>query len=150
MELDAIDRAILGKLTLDGRISMRALGDEVGLGASATTERVRRLEDAGAITGYRAVLNPEVIGLTVDAVIDVQLGPDSSFFELDEAITEIPQVVDAMHVSGTFDNQLRVRCRTVADLEKVLFTLKEEMRVSQTNTRIVLHTIAGMPRPPAI
>ena len=96
MDLDVIDREILGVLLTDGRISMRALGDRVGLGASATTERVRRLEAGGAIRGYRAVLDPEVVGLSVDAIIEVQLGPDQSFFELDEALNRLAAIDAAL------------------------------------------------------
>ena len=78
VELDDIDRALVGLLRRTGRMSYRDLGMEVALGASATADRVKRLERAGVIAGYSAVIDPETIGRTLRAAIDVRLPADCS------------------------------------------------------------------------
>lgn len=69
--LDSIDRQILDELQNNGRISYRDLGEQVGLSAPAVTERVRRLERAGVITGYTATIDPAALGSPILAIIRI-------------------------------------------------------------------------------
>ena len=86
VELDDIDRALVGLLRRTGRMSYRDLGMEVALGASATADRVKRLERAGVIAGYSAVIDPETIGRTLRAAIDVRLMAVAGVPRLDDIV----------------------------------------------------------------
>jgi Lrp/AsnC family leucine-responsive transcriptional regulator len=94
--LDELDRSILAELQADGRLPFSELGRRVSLSAPAVTERVRRLEAAGVITGYRALVSPAALGLPIEAVVRVR--DDSS--RVGQAFAEIPEVLEAMHVTG--------------------------------------------------
>jgi Lrp/AsnC family leucine-responsive transcriptional regulator len=138
---DAIDRTILRELLRDGRISIRDLADRVALSTSATSERVRRLERRGLITGYRAVLAPSVVGRPVDAVVGVRALPGADRAALEAWFGAQPCVVDAVHLTGAHDYLLRVRCRDTAELDALLMAMKSDAGVAETETRVVLRTI---------
>ena len=145
--IDVIDQEIIGVLVEDGRIAIRELAGRVALSASATSERVRRLERSGVIQGYSARIDPELIGRPIQAIVEVQLDPASGIFEIDEAIAAIPQVVDAFHVTGRFDYQLRIACADIEGIELAIRHLKEDLGVRETSTRVILRTVDGTPKP---
>src|SRR5690606_17763201 len=72
--IDRLDREILGALRVDARISWRELGERVHLSATSVADRVRRMERDGIIEGYTVRVDPEALGRTVRAVVDVSLG----------------------------------------------------------------------------
>ena len=144
--LDSIDRMIIGVLATDGRISVRALAERISLSASATSDRLHRLEQSGVITGYRAEIDPVAVGVHVHAVVDVQLDPAAASFDIDDVLADLPEVVDAFHLTGRFDYQLRIACREIADIESLLRRLKEDHGVRETSTRVILRSVPGMPR----
>lgn len=146
--MDDIDRTIIGVMVGEGRVSISSLAERVGLSASATSERVRRLEREGVIAGFRAEIDPKAIGRTVDTLIDIQVAPGSSFGLLDGDLAAMPEVVDAVHVTGPWDYQVRARCRSIDDLEILIRRLKEDLGVRETSTRVVLRTVEGFPRQP--
>jgi Lrp/AsnC family transcriptional regulator, leucine-responsive regulatory protein len=148
--MDAIDRKILTLLVDDGRLSVTELADEVHLSLSAASQRLRRLRDSGAIERFTVRLGGEVIGRPIDALVDLQLTPGAPWSGIDDALRANPDVVDAVHVTGGFDYQIRVRTATIADLDRLLQDLKENLGVRETSTRVVLHTVSGFPREPAI
>lgn len=142
--LDPIDTALVDALCDAGRASYQELGKRIGLSPTATADRVRRLQARGVITGYRAVLDPTLLGRTVEAVIDVRLenGADRSVFAA--ALRARPSVVEAAHVTGHYDYLLRVFCSGTADLDELLTALKEEAGVVETQTRLLLHRIPDL------
>lgn len=144
--MDTIDRLILGILRDDGRMSVATLADEVGLSASATSERIRRLVRQGVIAGYSARIDPVASGRPVDALIEVRLDPAADFDALDRQFTAWEEVVDAMHLTGRWDYLVRVRCGSIDDLETFIRRLKDTGSVLETSTRIALRTIDGFPR----
>lgn len=148
--MDEIDRRIITLLTEDGRMSVTELADEVHLSLSAASQRLRRLRDSGAIERFTIRLDGEVVGRPIDALVDLQLAPGAPWSGIDEALRDNPDVVDAVHVTGGFDYQIRVRTRTIGDLDQLLQALKETMGVRETSTRVVLHTVEGFPRQPAV
>ncbi len=150
MVLDSLDRRIIGALTDDGRLSIRELAEKVSLSASATSDRVRKLEANGAIAGYAAILDLESVGRPVQAIVDAQLDPGSAQYDIDDAIRAMPLVVDAIHVTGRFDYQLRVACAGMGDVEEVIRHLKQDLGVRETSTRMVLRAVDGMPRQPSV
>lgn len=146
--MDDMDRMIIGVMVGEGRISISSLAERVGLSASATSERVRRLEREGVIAGFRAEIDPAAIGRGIDTLIDIQLAPGSSFGALDSHLAALPEIVDAAHVTGQWDYQIRARCRSIEDLESLIRRLKEDLGVRETSTRVVLRTVTGFPRQP--
>ncbi len=139
--IDILDRAILGTLRSQARISFRELGDEVGLGATATADRVRRLERAGVIASYRAVVDPSALGIGLMAIVELKLDPtiDPALFE--GMLATIDEVQSAYHVTGGYDYLLRMACADVATLDRLLRGWKRDAGVVESSTRIVLAEI---------
>ena len=148
--MDAIDRKIITLLIEDGRLSVTELADEVHLSLSAASQRLRRLRQSGAIERFTIRLDSEAVGRPIDALVDLQLTPGAPWSGIDDALRENPEVVDAVHVTGGFDYQIRVRTRTIPELDQLLQGFKERLGVRETSTRVVLHTVEGFPREPAV
>ncbi|WP_020377052.1 Lrp/AsnC family transcriptional regulator [Candidatus Microthrix parvicella] len=106
--LDDIDHALLGLLRKMGRMSYRDLSIEVSLGASATADRVKRLERIGVIAGYSAVIDPETIGRTLRAAVDVRLPADGDHEGFEAEMSQLDEVDLAAHVTGPFDYLTRI------------------------------------------
>jgi len=108
--LDDIDRHILLELQLDGRLTNQELADRVGLSPSPCLRRVRALEQAGVITGYRAVVSPEAVGLSITAFVRLTLSSHSA--EVVDAVEEelrgVPQIVEAYLLAGDQDYLVKV------------------------------------------
>jgi Lrp/AsnC family leucine-responsive transcriptional regulator len=114
LELDAIDRRILRALQQDGRVTYDALAAEAGLSSSAVLRRVRRLEEAGIVAGYVALVPPERVGLGLTAYINVRLekqtdNPLRNPRDLFRAAVQTwPEVVECAALTGEMDYLLRV------------------------------------------
>lgn len=139
--VDQIDRAILAELRIDGRISWRELGDRVGLGATASADRVRRLVDTGVITRFTAVVDPAALGIGLRAIVDLRLGTGVNPDEFERRLSQSPEVQSAFHVTGPFDYQLFLSCPDVATLDSLLRGWKREGSVLESNTRILMTEI---------
>ncbi len=113
--MDDVDRAILAVLEKDGRISNADLAERVGLSPSPCLRRVRRLEETGAIRGYRALVDPTAIGrgLRVFAGVRLVRHARADVVAFERAVVQLPEVVHTHHVTGNFDYLLQVE---VADL----------------------------------
>jgi len=121
-ELDKIDRKILACLQRDGRLSMTQLADEVGLSATPCTERVRRMERDGVITGYHARLNPEALGRGMLVFVELKMSTksDENFNKVKQQIAVVPEVLDCHLVAGDFDYLIKARIREMADYRRLL------------------------------
>lgn len=149
--MDEIDRKIIGTLQADGRISVTDLADSIALSISATSERLRRLRTDGVISGFSVEIDPDAVGRPIQALVDVRLPPGASYSGgAEEALVGLDSVIDAVHLTGSFDTQLRVAARDVAELDDLLAHLKDVFGVQETNTRLILRTIEGFPRPPQV
>jgi Lrp/AsnC family leucine-responsive transcriptional regulator len=134
---DQRDLAILAALQRDGRATFADVGARVGLSASAVHDRVRKLEQQGVIRGYRAVVDPEAVGLFVTALIAaIPLDPQQPD-DLPERVREFPEVEDCLSVAGDANYILKVRTRTTAELEDLIRRLREKAGVS-TRTTVAL------------
>ncbi|MCG3757459.1 Lrp/AsnC family transcriptional regulator [Amycolatopsis sp. Poz14] len=133
MDLDDVDRHLLELLQSDGRLTFSELGRRVSLSAPAVTERVRRLEQRGVITGYAARVDPEKLGRPIQAIVRVRVRSlDGPRFH--ETILPLPEITDADHVTGDECWQLRVHCRTTAELERFV---EQAQRYGETTTSLV-------------
>mgnify|MGYP001796677710 FL=1 len=122
IDLDQTDRALLKALVNDAGVSTAALGKRLGLSQPATWRRIRRLEQAGVITGYRAVFDLEKLGFGVSVFLGVKLARKGrvSLEDFERAVAAIPEVQSVQHVLGLFDYRLRIVARDLADFERVL------------------------------
>jgi len=145
--MDITDRTIIALLQDNGRMSVTDLADSIPLSVSATSERLRRILDAGLITGFTANVDPVAVGRTIEAIVDVRFMTGTYNSDLDFSSDALSGVVDALHATGRFDMQLRVLARDVAELDRLLEKLKDEHHAEETNTRLVLRTLEGFPRP---
>lgn len=117
--LDKAGRDILQALQENARVSWSALGRRVGLSAPAVAERVRRMEDAGLVTGYRADVDLEKLGLPVSAIIRVS-APEEKCPPLKALIKTLPEVLACHHVTGSDAYVLTVAAASVKHLESVI------------------------------
>ena len=121
-ELDAIDRALLRLLRADATLGTGELGRRLGLSQPAAWRRVRRLTDAGVLSGRRLVLDREALGFGVTVFLGVKLATKGrvSLDEFERAAAAIPEVQTIEHVLGLYDYRLRVVARDLSDFERIL------------------------------
>jgi Lrp/AsnC family transcriptional regulator, leucine-responsive regulatory protein len=115
-DIDPINAKILRELTLDGRLSNVDLADKVGLSPSACLRRVQDLERKGVISGYRAVLSPQALGITFIAYVLVGLSNHTKESQLgfEQAIASAPEVRECHNITGTVEYLLRIEARDLA------------------------------------
>ncbi len=144
MELDRIDRQILGILQQDGRRSVSDIARDVSLTVTPCAERVRRLEKTGLIRRYVALLDPQRLGDTLVAYVEVVLDrttPDI-FDRFKHAMQSLEEVVECHMVAGGFDYLLKVRVRDMEEYRRVLGERIAAVRgVQQTHTYFVMEEV---------
>ena len=123
--LDPIDRKILEALQQDGRITMTELAAQIGVSATPCTERVRRLERDGIISGYHARVNPVALGLRVQVFIEIRIANKSPqvLDEIRQSIDKLDEIIECHLVSGDFDYLLKARLGALEDYHDLLCTL---------------------------
>jgi Lrp/AsnC family transcriptional regulator, leucine-responsive regulatory protein len=131
---DAVGWSILSALQENARMSFAELGRRVGLTAPAAAERVRQMEAAGIIRGYRADVGLERLGLAVSAMIRIS-APEEKCPALKACVKTLPEVVECHHVTGGDAYVLRVSATSVGHLEAVIETIG---RFGTPTTSIIL------------
>ncbi|MDT0267219.1 Lrp/AsnC family transcriptional regulator [Streptomyces sp. DSM 44915] len=116
--LDETDIRLLAALQRDGRASYAELARAVAMSASAVTERVRRLEESGVISGYAAVVDPERLGLDILAFVRLRY-PTGHYKPFHDLVASTPEIVEAHHVTGEDCFVLKVLARSMRHLEGV-------------------------------
>jgi Lrp/AsnC family transcriptional regulator, leucine-responsive regulatory protein len=146
--LEAIDRAILRELVVDGRCTLTDLAERVGLSVSAVHQRVRRLEQRGAIRGYAATLDLDQLGLPLTALIRLTPIDPAAPDDYPSRLQHLAQIEACYSVAGDESYVLLVRVASPQGLEELLRQVREAANVS-TRTTVVLSTpFEG--RPPAV
>jgi DNA-binding Lrp family transcriptional regulator len=136
--MDAVDRRILAELQQDGRLTLTELAERVGLSVSPCHRRLRALERSGAISGYRARLDPAALGLTFEALVFVTMrGADRSTVDaFEQTVTDVPHVLQAQRLFGDPDYLLRVIARDLPAFQQIyderISTLPGVQRLSST------------------
>lgn len=137
--MEDIDRQIVLLLGTNGRTSYTDLGKATGLSTSAVHQRVRRLEQRGVIRGYRAMLDPTALGLSILAFVSCKPFDPTAPDDTPERLSDIPQIEACYSVAGDENYILMVRVATPSDLETLLATIRAKASVT-TRTTIVLST----------
>jgi Lrp/AsnC family transcriptional regulator, leucine-responsive regulatory protein len=130
---DSYDTRILAELQRDARLSMAELGRRVHLSQPAATERVRKLEAAGVITGYRCTVNLQALGYNIRAIVRVGR---AEYMRIVKLVQQTPEVINAYNVTGEDSWVLEIAVMDVAHLDDVVsrFCL-----LTETSTSIVLN-----------
>jgi Lrp/AsnC family leucine-responsive transcriptional regulator len=120
-DLDATDRRLLAVLQDDGRVTNASLAEEVHLSPSACLRRVRRLEEAGVITGYVAVLDRSMIGRGTSVFVEITLTSqhEDRLDDFEAAVASVPEVLSCHLMAGNSDYLLHVAADDVADYERI-------------------------------
>ena len=140
--IDDIDRDILRVLAEDGRIGWQQLGPRVGLSPNAASERVRRLERKGVITGYRALVDPVALGRNLEAMVFVKMVANSDREPFETFVADHDGIDDCVHLTGAHDYVMTVHCFHAGELDDILMGMKRELHVADTETRIVLRRVS--------
>lgn len=135
--LDDRDLEIIAALQEDARATYAEIGRRAGLSPSSVHDRVRKLEQAGVIRAYRAVVDPEALGLSVTALIAVTPLDPTQADDLPQRVEDFREVEDCFSVAGEANYILKVRTRTTEHLEDLIRRLRERGGV-QTRTTVVL------------
>jgi Lrp/AsnC family leucine-responsive transcriptional regulator len=140
MELDRTDRKILDVLQRQGRISMTELAEQIGLSTSPCSERVRRMEREGVITGYYARVNPQAVGKTLLVFVEVTLSSKSGdvFDKVRQELLLVPEVMECHLVSGGFDYLIKARLRAMSDYRDLLGSLLKKLPVTAESRSYVV------------
>lgn len=142
--MDTIDRQILAALQKNSRITNADLARHIGLAPSSTLERVRRLQENGTLQGFTARLNPQALGLDVQALVSVTLiRHDPGYIEQFEIeVQKIPYMTACYHLTGRFDYLLHLAVRDLEHLGQFIKgTIAALPHVGQAETFVVLSEV---------
>lgn len=149
--MDEIDRKIIAQLQISGRMSITDLASAVRLSVSPCHRRLRDLEKSGVITGYRATLDPQLVGFGFETLVFVTMRQEdrTTVEAFERAVAAIPQILDAQRLFGDPDYLLRI---VTADLpayqrmyDEQLTTLPGVQRLS--STIVMKHVVHNRPLP---
>ncbi|WP_082660299.1 Lrp/AsnC family transcriptional regulator [Sphingopyxis sp. H050] len=142
--LDAIDREIIAALTEDGRMTIRDLADKIGMSSPSVTERIHKLEDAGAIRGYTVLVEPKVFGLGIAAHVRMRARPGEAK-RVAQMLLDTPEVVEADHVTGEDCFLAKV---VVCDVQALETVVDRFVPFASTDTAIIQSTtvVRRLPR----
>ena len=146
--LDKLDKAILRCLQFNGRETYDVVGERVGLSASAVLRRVKRMEDAGIIDRYVALVRPETVGLGLTAYINVRLEKHTEHHKRNPmdlfraSVQSWPEVVECVALTGEMDFLLRVVVEDMAHYSRfIMETLLKHPSVQDCKTSFVLDRV---------
>ena len=147
LDLDRFDEAILRVLSTDGRISATELARRIGLSKSPTQARMKRLEEAGVITGYRAMLEPIRMGQAHVAFVEVRLSDtrEAALQAFNKAVLAVPEVEQCHMIASRFDYLLKVRTADIQDYRRVLAERISALpHVASTSTYVAMEAVKDL------
>jgi Lrp/AsnC family transcriptional regulator, leucine-responsive regulatory protein len=139
-ELDATDRAILELLQENCKQPLAAIGEKVGLSAPAVVERIHKLEEAGVVRGYVALVDARLLGRDVTAFIGVSTNQPATVGRIENEVAAIDEVLECHHVTGLHTLMLKVKTRSTETLERLIDRVRGVEGVTRTETMVVLST----------
>ena len=142
--LDRTDRRILDILQREGRIAITELAERVGLSASPCSERIKRMERAGVITGYHAHLSPEALGKTLLVFVELKLSSKSEevFDKVRKELLHVPDVLECHLVSGSFDYLVKARLGGMREYRRLLGDILKKLPVpAESHSYVVMEEV---------
>jgi Lrp/AsnC family leucine-responsive transcriptional regulator len=146
VELDPVDRGILEGLQDNCKQSLGALGEKVGLSAPSIVDRIHKLEEAGVICGYAALLDARRVGKDVTAFIGVGTDRPAAIRSVAREVCLMDEALDCHHVTGSHTLMLKVKTRNTETLEGLIDRIRGLDGVTRTETMVVLSTHAERSR----
>lgn len=144
MKLDPVDLRILEAIQQDGRITKLALAEKIGLSPTPCWLRLRKLEQAGIVTGYHARLNPRAVAPIATVMMEVTLGAhrQADFDHFERAIRDAPEIVACWSLGGGIDYLLKVMAPDIDAYQRLVDGLLErEIGIARYFTYIVTRTV---------
>ncbi len=119
IELDLFDRKILNELQANSKLTIKEMADKIGLSQTPVHERIKKLERAGVIQNYTALLDPKMLGLNLMAFCNVSLKQHSQEYLLrfEQEVLSFSEVVECYHTAGTFDYLLKIIVADMSDYQ---------------------------------
>ena len=151
LKLDAIDLKILAEIQREGRITKLALADRVGLSPTPCWTRLRRLEQAGIVSGYHARIAPRAVAPFALVFVEVTLGAhrQADFDRFERAVKDVAEIIACWSVGGGVDYLLKVVARDVDAYQRLVDDLLErEIGIARYFTYIVTKTVKDEPALP--
>ena len=139
--MDAIDIAILRRLMERARTTWAELGSLLGLSAPAAADRVRKLEEAGVIRGYAALVDPEAAGCGLGAFVSVTLERADDRRAFLDTVRSLSEILECHHVAGAEDYILKLRCADTRELERLISDRLKSVPGVRTRTGVILSTV---------
>ncbi|WP_282072549.1 Lrp/AsnC family transcriptional regulator [Janibacter hoylei] len=139
LTLDEIDRAILAFLRRDGRGAVSDIAREVGLSPAPVSRRIERMEAAGVIRGYVALIDDPQSG-SLEAFTEVRLSGGTETGELGDILRGVPEVQEFFTIAGDPDALVRIRVDDVDHLQRVVNAMRRTGKLTGTKTLIVMHS----------
>lgn len=148
-EMDRLDREILRLLASDASLSLAEIADKVGLTPTPCWKRIRRMEEAGIITGRVAVIDPAKIGLSVSVFVAVETADHSSAWlqRFAEVVGSMPEIVDAWRMSGDVDYLLHVVVADIAAYDTFYRRLIAALPLRNVTSRFSMERLKAAPLP---
>ncbi|MCS6823629.1 MAG: Lrp/AsnC family transcriptional regulator [Cytophagaceae bacterium] len=146
-KLDSIDLQILEQLQLNSNITNAALAEEVGLSPAPTLERVRKLEQAGYISGYHAELAYDKLGLNTGVFVLISLSQHKKkdILSFVEKIKAIPEIIECYHITGQADFLIKILTEDLASYQKIIMDkLADIEQIGTMSSMMILNTYKKM------
>lgn len=122
MKIDGIDKKIIKRLIEDARIPILSIARNVGISGAAIHQRLKKLEKANLISGYKLTLNPKSLGYNTTAFISIYLNESATLSNVLKKLKEIPEILECYYTTGQFSLFIKILCKEHEDLLKVLDT----------------------------
>ncbi|HBC3422757.1 Lrp/AsnC family transcriptional regulator [Vibrio parahaemolyticus] len=143
--MDKIDRQLLHLIQKDATLTTAELADQVGLSASPCARRLKRLEQEGVISGYRAMISRGAVGIAMTVFVEVSLNNHqaSSIDEFETAIVDMNEVISCHVVSGAYDYLLEVVSKDLPGYESFTRKLQRLENVKDIHTHLAIRQVKG-------
>lgn len=139
--MDNLDQQILACLKENSREKASTISKKINLSVSAVLERIHKLEQSGVIRGYTVITNKKMLGIGMQALMEVSLEHPKYYEDFCRAVSEMKEAASCYYVNGAFDFLLRIYARDAEDLEGIHTKVKNIRGVSGTKTYIALRTV---------
>lgn len=143
--MDRIDRQLVNLVQKDATLTTAELADKVGLSPSPCARRIKRLEQEGVISGYRAIVSRSTVGIAMTVFVEVSLNNHqaSSVDKFERAVSEMDEVISCHVVSGAYDYLLEVVSKDLAGYESFTRKLQILENVKDMHTHLAIRQVKG-------
>ena len=143
--MDETDKKILRHMQKNARVTISELSSEISLSMPATSERVKKLEASGVIKQYTAILDPDLLGKHLMALIFLRFDNPKNGDHFASLVKDEPEIKECYYITGDFDYSMKIVTGNTESLERLLNRIKNAEGVVKTQTIVILSTITDPP-----